>query len=288
MTSISSVSRTELSQRRKQLRHQRRLRNLRSIWRGVALMTLAGGVGWAVVLPTWMISKPEQVEVRGNRHLSSQTIVSLLGLTYPQSLLQVQPNVLSHRLTTQPTITRATVTRQLLPPRLQVQVQERFPVAIAVAPQTPLSLTAQTNPTSSNFTKTGLMDDQGVWIPLDSYSSSGQAKMPDLRVIGMQENYQTQWATLYPILRQSPVKISEIDWQNSSNLILKTELGVFHLGPYGPNFPEQIAAIDRMRKLPRRLNPNQIAYIDLSNPEFPVVQTNTQESAKSEKKSKSR
>ena len=110
-------------------------------------------------------------------------------------------------------------------------------------------------------------------LPLESYSNLTQdMKMPDLKVIGDPDLYRRQWNALYPIVRRSPVKIDLIDWQNFSNLKLKTELGMVHVGSLGRLFPSQVRALDKMRQLPNRLPPAQIDYIDLRNPSAPMVQ----------------
>ncbi|MEQ8957911.1 MAG: cell division protein FtsQ/DivIB, partial [Coleofasciculus sp. C2-GNP5-27] len=45
-----------------------------------------------------------------------------------------------------------------------------------------------------------------------------------------------------------------------------------HLGPDSSQLAEQLAVLDRMRQLPTQLQPSQIAYIDLKNPDRPVIQ----------------
>ena len=119
----------------------------------------------------------------------------------------------------------------------------------------------------------GFLDENGMLLPLESYSNLTQdMKMPDLKVIGDPDLYRRQWSALYPIVRRSPIKIELIDWQNFSNLKLKTELGMIHIGSLGRLFPSQVRALDKMRQLPNRLPPAQIDYIDLRNPSAPIVQ----------------
>jgi cell division protein FtsQ len=54
-------------------------------------------------------------------------------------------------------------------------------------------------------------------------------------------------------------------------LILKTELGNVRLGPYNSRFSERLELLERMRKLPEAVNPAQIDYIDLTNPQSPAL-----------------
>jgi cell division protein FtsQ len=268
MTSIAPVSQTELSQRRQKLRRQRRVRFFQASWRSFAVFGLAASTVWAATLPAWVIRKPEQVTIKGNQFISAQTIRTLLPIAYPQSLLKIQPQAVSNALKAKAPIADATVDRQLFPPSLTVRIQERTPVAIAL----PQPVLAKTQPDSEQ-NQSGLLDENGIWIPLESYTSLNQSlKLPTLKVTGKLDQYRANWSQLYQSINSSSVKVLEVNLNDSTNLILKTELGSVHFGTYGANFTNQLKALDRLRRLPTRVNPNQIAYIDLRNPESPAVQ----------------
>jgi cell division protein FtsQ len=130
MANIASVSQTELTTRRKKLRRARRIKSFQSLWRSLLAGGMATSLVWAITLPNWVIRKPEQIVIEGNHFLSSKTIRSLLPLSYPHSLLQVQPQAIAKSLESQAPIVKATVSRQLMPPGLTIQVVERKPVAI--------------------------------------------------------------------------------------------------------------------------------------------------------------
>jgi cell division protein FtsQ len=275
MTSdIVSVSQTELAQRRQKLRYRRRVRSLKTVWRILAVGGLAGGLVWVATLPAWVIRRSDQVTIEGNRYLSAQTIRALLPIPYPQSLLRIEPQSIERELTSKAPIAKVNVGRRLLPPGLIVQVQERYPVAIAlsVATNTPNFYQAaiRSQPVSL---KAGLLDEAGVWIPIEVYTSLNQSlKLPELRVIGNLEQYRPYWSQIYREITQSPVKVTEINWQDPANLILKTELGIVHFGPYSPQFTYQLSKLDQMRKLASTPDFNQIAYLDLRNPDSPIAQ----------------
>lgn len=270
MTTITSISQSELVQRRRQLRQQRRVKNLQSLWRTLTISTLAGSLAWVTTLPGWVIRQPEQIEIKGNQLLSTPSIRTLLPLVYPQSLLQLQPQAIADGLEARAPIVTATVTRQLLPPRLTVQVQERTPVAIA----TPrgLSNEAALLKNKAARAEVRLIDENGRWMPLSSYTAlDNSLQLPTLHIIGMPEEYYSVWAKLYQGIRRSPVKISTLDWRNPANLILTTEIGIVHLGVYGPNLSNQLTVLDQMRQLPQNVK-GQIVYIDLKNPQSPSIQ----------------
>jgi cell division protein FtsQ len=263
MAGIISVSRTHLAQRRQKLRRQRQMRIIQAIWRTFAITGLAGGLLWVAVQPVWMLKAPKQIVMKsGNKLLSDQTTQSLLVLSYPQSLWRIEPSAIANSLKKQPTIAQAIVRRRLFPPGLFIEIQERVPVAV-------------TQIRGNKKVTIGLLDASGAWMPLEKYTSLNPTKkLPNLRVIGSPKQYCLYWTQLHEALSQSPVKVMEIDCQNPTNLILKTELGNVHLGVPSPQLSEQIKVIAQMRHLATKFNPGQIEYIDLKNPDFPLVQMN--------------
>lgn len=266
MDSIASVSQSELGLRRKQLQRARRRRVLQVCWQTLTAGTLAWGLVWVTCRPAWVIHQPEQVVIEGNQLLSAGTIRSLLPISYPQSLLRLQPEVMAKQLESQAPIAKAAVRRHLFPAGLVVTVKERYPVALTVpAASGPLA-------SPSDPSRSGVLDENGWWVPLQNYTSLERSlQLPRLKVIGNPDQYRHEWPPLYEAVSRSPVKVSQIDWQDPANLILKTELGTVHLGPYSSKFVEQLKVLDRMRQLPKHPRYSQIAYIDLKNPASPAV-----------------
>uniref|UniRef100_A0A832M573 FtsQ-type POTRA domain-containing protein n=1 Tax=Oscillatoriales cyanobacterium SpSt-402 TaxID=2282168 RepID=A0A832M573_9CYAN len=273
---ISPISQADLAQRRQRLRRQRRVRFFQAVWRLLAVGGLAGGLIWVTTLPVWLIREPGQIQVEGNRFLPDQTIRSLVPIAYPQSLLRLEPQAIAQQLKAKAPVSEVIVNRKLFPPGLTIRIQERLPVALTLlTPADAQLLNQRPLKERSRAARIGLLDENGVSIPYESYALlEPSVKLPNLRVIGNQEHYRPYWTKLYRETSRSPIKITEIDFQNPANLVLKTELGVVHLGGYSSRFPEQVKTLDRMRKLPNQINLNQIAYIDLRNPVSPVVQIN--------------
>ncbi|MCM0593151.1 MAG: FtsQ-type POTRA domain-containing protein [Gloeotrichia echinulata IR180] len=268
MADIVSVSRMDLAQRRKKLRQQRQMKILQAIWRTVAISGLAGGLLWVAIQPMWVLNAPKQIVMKsGNQLLTQEAIKSLLVLSYPQSLWRIEPSAIANSLKQQPTIAQATVSRRLFPPGLIIEIQERVPVAMA-------QMSKERNP-SNKQVSTGLLDASGVWMPLEKYTSlNPTVKLPTLKVIGSPEQYRPYWTKLYEAVSQSSVKVTEIDYQDPTNVIFKTELGNVHLGAMSSQLPQQIKVLAQLRYLPTKLNSSQIEYIDLKNPQTPLVQMN--------------
>ncbi|MEM7555319.1 MAG: FtsQ-type POTRA domain-containing protein, partial [Cyanobacteria bacterium P01_A01_bin.84] len=292
MTEFASVSQVDLKERRKQLRRLRQMKIIQSIWRTLAVSSFAGGLLWVAVQPIWVLEAPKQIKISGNKFFSQERIRSQLMLSYPQSLWRIQPGRIEKSLLKQPFIAQAVVTRSLFPPKLIVQIQERKPVAITnsdplgVIPYggglaTSTSINSKVNSNKHKNQKqqqassVALIDADGVLIAVDKYTSlHPQAELPSLKVHGYTPKLRSQWIQIYQVLSQTSLKVMEINFQDSKNLILKTELGIVHFGVPSSLFPKQIEVLLQMRQLPKKLNSTEIDYIDIKNPEQPLVQMN--------------
>lgn len=249
------------------------LKTLLSLWQILATCGLLGGLIWAITRPNWLLRDSNQIMIEGNSLLPRQAILSLLPLNYPKWLLQISPEELSQAVESNAAIADVNVTRRLFPSSLVVQVEERVPVAIAITP------TPDTTPNPK--ATIGFLDPDGVWIPRQSYPPQVRQflKSPNLKVIGAPESYRSYWTPLYQAVSHSSIKVMEIDCQDPRNLILKTELGIVHLGPYTTKLAQQFKVLEQMRQLPRQLNSSQIKYIDLKNPAKPSIQTYIEKSS---------
>jgi cell division protein FtsQ len=67
------------------------------------------------------------------------------------------------------------------------------------------------------------------------------------------------------------VQITQLDWHDPNNLILHTEIGLVHCGPYNKQFEQQLVAIDHLRNLNQYPEAQGIEYLDLSRPDSPYL-----------------
>ena len=269
--SPSAPSSKDLARRRQYLRDQRRYKFYKGTWRSLALTGFAAGLLWLATSPIWLIRSPSQIDISNNELLSDEAVQSLLPLPYPVPLLKVKPKDLEANLETHAPIAEAAVSRQLLPPGLYIRVRERQPVALTL-PETTGPTKKLPDP-SAAFRAPGLIDAQGYWMPRDSFQSLGSTvSEPTLTVKGMRAGEEKDWQKMYQAIAQSPVKITVVDWTRPSNLILQSELGAVHLGPYGKGFEDQLVALDQLRSLNEKVNPEKVAFIDLHDPAHPIVE----------------
>ncbi|AFY53541.1 cell division septal protein [Rivularia sp. PCC 7116] len=266
MPEILSVSSTDLEVRREKLRRNRQIQIISAIWRSFAITGLAVGLLWFLIQPIWVLKSQKDITVSGNHLLSDEAIQSKIKLSYPKSLWRVEPSSLSASLKQQPGITRASVTRRVFPPGLKVEVSEIIPVAIT---QTPGSV-------NSNAKKPirGLVDINGAWVSLENYKSIREDELPLLELIGELKQCRPFWKQLYQAVSKSSVAVMQVDCRDPNNIILRTELGLVHIGNPASKLPEKIKLLAKIRRLPAQVNMNQIEFIDLSNTETILVQMN--------------
>lgn len=253
MTEMTTASLSSLKNRRQSLRTQRRLKAWQSLWRFLALCGLTGSLCWGISLPYWLIRESSQVKIEGNHWLSTEQLYQLLSFSYPQSIWQLPSQRLKQQLETHPPIADVQVNRSLIPPEVNIIVQERQPIAIATSAQ-----------------GVGFIDREGVFIPQSFYQ--GKSPQLSLKVIGYENDYHPYWQGLYTAITQSPVAIREVDWRNPSNIILKTDLGMVYCGAYSSQFSQQLQVLSQMGQLSSRIALNRIQYLDLTNPSVPTVQ----------------
>lgn len=269
MPEILSVSSTDLEDRRKKLRRNRQIQIIGAIWRTLTLTGLTCGLLWFLIQPIWVLKSKKDITVSGNQLFSDEAIQSKMQLSYPKSLWRVEPSRLSKSLKEQqPGITRATVTRRLFPPGLVVKVSEILPVAISQTPILPDANSTNKKPVNR------LVDINGVEAIADNYKSIPANKLPSLKLIGSPNVCRPFWKQLYQAVSKSSVKVMEIDCQNSTNIILKTELGSVHIGSPISELSEKIKLLAKIRRLPAQVNMSQIEFIDLTNTETILVHMN--------------
>jgi cell division protein FtsQ len=264
------ISSQRLKSRRQELKKRRRLRVLAATIRTLTLTGFAAGLFWFVTLPNWVISNGDQIFIEGNQYLSKTEIRKLIPLSYPQPLLKLSVAELKANLKTKAPFEDVIINRSILPPTISINIVERKPVAIAYRPSN------NSASKGNKIEKIGYLDSQGVFISQEYYQKiPAGLKLPTLKIIGFPEQYSRYWQDLYFFIKQSEVKITEINWRDPQNLILKTELGAVHMGAFTSKFPEQLSKLAEMKGLSRLVPLEQIIYIDLIDPQEPSIKQKT-------------
>jgi cell division protein FtsQ len=300
MTDSPSESQiVNIRDRQQQLIRQRRQRFRRSVWRTLVTLGFTIGLSWAVCQPEWQIRHSHQITLTGNQHIDSQTLEHLMAIQFPTSLIRFKPQTLIAKLKAHAHLNQVVVIRKLFPPRVKVVVRELPPVAMTECESCVLVL----NPNQSDSLILGpanvwLLDRRGVVLPVDSYPNLKKApQLPPLTLssylqpvtrqqklanpalssakwVTINPQKQNQWKEMYALIEASPVTIQHLNWADTNQLTVQTQLGNIRIGSYSTKFKfkRQLQALDELRTLSKSVDPQQIVYIDLENPENPVLE----------------
>jgi cell division protein FtsQ len=234
------------------------------IWRSIFISSLAGGLCWSFTVPKWEIADSSQIAVEGRQYLDKETIVSLLDLSYPESIWQVQTGKMRQNLISLPPIAEVKVTRQLFPPTIRIALREKIPVAVS-----PLPIQSNSSPFQE---QQGFLDRNGDWLPQKFYLKT-TAKLPNLQVKGYRQQDRSNWQKLYRAIEVSPLKFLAIDWRDPNNLILYTQLGKVYLGTINNNndISSKLGVLENMGELSKQVKPDRLDYIDLTDLKSPKI-----------------
>lgn len=261
------LSPAEAKERRLLLKKQKSARFWESFWRFTGILGLSVGVFWWITLPEWVIRDSQQINIQGNEFLSTEEVRNLIPLQYPQPILTLSGDDLTQNLTTNNPIEDVTVIKNIFPPRLTLRVTETKPIALA------FDMVEKENGRRA-LDLVGFLNEDGVFVDKNLYQDLQQKpeKLPTLRVVGTPSVYLSYWQNIYSLIQQSSIPITEINWQNPTNLILTTDLGKVHLGGYTSKFPQQLTVLATLKPLTQQVKREDIIYIDLVDPQMPFLQ----------------
>jgi cell division protein FtsQ len=222
---------------------------------------ILAGVAWVANQPDWTISKPSQIRIEGNNYLTDATIRSMLGISYPQSIMSLSPAELTAKLLERGSISSVRIDRGLLPPHVLVQIEDSLPVALVMKDERDAAQL--------------VVDERGLQLPISSYRPIVRQSLPKLRFRPPARGTCPNWRHLYRAAQGSPVAVGTIDCRNPQNVFLQTDVGKVRLGRPGNELQlkAQIQKLDRLRYWwQEHPHPEQAEYLDLENPATPVVQ----------------
>lgn len=232
-----------------------------ALWRSCFMVSCILGLGFLSSSSLWKIKDRSQLRFDGNRLVSTQTINDAIDFSYPQLIWSIEATNLAQKVESIPSVKAANVSRQIVPPRLIVSVQERTPTAIA---------------TSQG--KMGFLDIDGEWIEQKFYTNIDNAQssnftLPKPIVQNYQSNYRQTWINLYRLISLYPeLKINKVQWNQGGNLFLQTKIGKVALGANPSRLEKQFEIMLKLQNLSDSVERDQIAYIDLSNPDVNLIQ----------------
>ncbi|KMM18018.1 cell division protein FtsQ/DivIB [Synechococcus sp. GFB01] len=247
-------------ERRRLLRQQRRRERLRNLWRLLVLLALSGGLGYALLRQGWSLTNPGQVEVVGSRQVGPEQVIQAAELSFPVSLLTLQPRRLAADLTAALPVEQVQVSRLMAPPRLRVVLVDRHAVARAQR-------------VSNHGLEMGYVDRLGNWMSSRQGQNLDATLSSSLLVRGWTPRQRPSLALVLNFRQRLGDDLREIRFEPDGNLWLRSEkLGQVRLGPPDQQLPRRLDVLEHLvKELPTTIKGRQLQSIDLSDPEQPEL-----------------
>ena len=248
------------TERRRQLRQQRRQERLRNLWRFLVLLTLAGGLGYGLLRQGWVLTGPDQVEVVGSQQVGADQVVQAARLVFPQPLLGLHPKRIAEALASALPVEQVQVNRLMAPPRLRVELVDRKAVARAQR-------------RTAKGSEQGYVDRLGHWMSIRQGQGASAKASAGLLVLGWQPRYRPALALMLEQRERLGGDISQIRFEPDSSIWLQSKrLGKVRFGPADAQLERRLEVLRHLQQeLPDRVKGRQLQSIDLSDPEQPEL-----------------
>ena len=248
------------TERRRQLRQQRRQERLRNLWRFLVLLTLAGGLGYGLLRQGWVLTGPDQVEVVGSQQVGADQVVQAARLVFPQPLLGLHPKRIAEALASALPVEQVQVNRLMAPPRLRVELVDRKAVARAQR-------------RTAKGSEQGYVDRLGHWMSIRQGQGATAKASAGLLVLGWQPRYRPALALMLEQRERLGGDISQIRFEPDSSIWLQSKrLGKVRFGPADAQLERRLEVLRHLQQeLLDRVKGRQLQSIDLSDPEQPEL-----------------
>lgn len=263
-------------ERRRRLRQERRQERLIQLWRLVFFLLTATGLSWLLLTLGWSLRSPSQIQISGSQRMDEKVVVKAAGLSFPQSLLSLEPGQIESKLMQELPVQEVSVQRRLLPPGLDIQLFERRPIASATR-RGPKGI------------ERGMVDREAQWMPMDM-ASRGKKPESAVKVEGWISNRR---AVIAHILEQrdllgQPLKTIVVEPAGGVSLRIET-LGLVYLGANEALLDQQFKTIAQLNQsLPPNLRGASNEGLDLSDPSQPELKLRPAPNPKNAKKASDR
>ena len=191
--------------------------------------------------------------------MDETVVVKAAGLSFPQSLLSLEPGEIEAKLMQELPVQEVSVQRHLLPPGLDIQLVERRPVAAATR-------------MGPRGIERGMVDGEAHWMPINM-AKQGEKPSSAVKVEGWISNRR---AVIARILQQRdllgrPLKTIQVEPAGGVSLRIET-LGLVYLGANDALLDEQFITIAQLNQsLPPNLRGASNEGLDLSDPSQPEL-----------------
>ena len=246
-------------ERRRRLRQERRQERLIQLWRLVFFLLTATGLSWLLLTLGWSLRSASQIQISGSQRMDETVVVKAVGLSFPQSLLSLEPGEIETKLMQELPVQEVSVQRRLLPPGLNIQLVERRPVAAATR-------------MGPKGIERGMVDREAQWMPMDM-AKQGEKPASAVKIEGW---ISSRRAVIARILQEQdrlgrPLKTIVVEPAGGINLRIET-LGLVYMGANDALLDQQFKIIAQLNQsLPPGLRGSTSEGLDLSDPGQPEL-----------------
>ncbi len=201
----------------------------------------------------------DQTYITGLYGITKNDIKKITDNFYPRNLLELNPKEIESYLRKNLPIKDISVSRSFFPPKIQLNIKEREPIAFAIRDLL-------------NSTEKGMIDLEGAWIPLQYVNKSNKNKIK-LFIENWTPNKKNEITKIIKnrFILQSPlqkIKISPLQ-----EISIKTEhFNAVLLGADTDRLIEQINKLNQLQNsLPNLLINTKVKIVDLTDPSKPEL-----------------
>lgn len=257
--SQSLASNPRIEKRRRLLLERRNLQ-LIHLWRIVIYCSITYSLSLLVLNYGWSNIDVGEISIKGSQNIKPSSIVITSGINFPKPLFTIDPEELKANLVNELPVKSISIRRSLIPPRIEIEVQERQPIAYA-------------DRRGPEGKENGMIDQYGYWIPIRmkkyTHPPSGKAY-----VEGWMPTHQNWISMILRNLENLGSPLNRIIVNPSGEISLRTiDFELIHLGTNSSYLEEQIKAIQQLSKnLPTSFINQKGTILDLRDPSKPEFQ----------------
>lgn len=251
-------------ERRRRLRQERRRERLIQLWRLSLFSGSATALTWLLLGIGWTLPGLEQLQVTGSERISADAVSKAARLSFPLPLLNLNPRDLERTLLKELPVQSAVVRRRLLPPGLEVDLEDRRPLAAATR-------------RSSGGEERGMVDRLGYWMP-QAVAARGDQPETTIQVKGWTARQRGIISLLLMRRDELGSPLQRINIAADGSISVETSaLGTVELGTNPSLLNQQISSMAELsRSLPNQLRRKPGSSLDLSDPARPELQLRPQ------------
>ncbi|VEP15004.1 Cell division septal protein [Hyella patelloides LEGE 07179] len=247
----------ELKQKITLLKTKQRKVQRHYLYRSLVVSMFAGGILASILSGNWQIKDRSQITIIGDRLIDSAIISNSINITYPQSIITIPSQQIESQLQSISALQAVQVTKTIFPLSVNIYLQERIPVATALS-----------------LGKVGFLDSQGVWLePILYNHQQANFSSTAIKVVNFKPQYSSIWSEIYSLITAYPtLDVQEVHWEDGGKLSLVTSRFKVIFGADYSLLQRQFETLASFPDLATNRDLQNIAQIDLTNPDAPFLE----------------